>query len=92
VKTKDAELFPAEAMAMDSPRLAWRKRHLIQAIRQKNIRKGDNPWIAWFAKDGGVGNKPPEDEALIGYGETEWDAITCLAVITKTKLWTEESI
>jgi hypothetical protein len=72
---------------MDSPRMAWRKRHLIYTHRDK---REVIPWAAWFANEGKVGNKPPENPDRVGYGKTEWDAIIDLAKMTRTKLWNEE--
>lgn len=87
------ELFPAEAVAMDSPRLAWMKRHDVR-IHHSPTLCPDSPFCVWLPSNDaypdlgakGVPNNPSE----CGYGITEGDALEELAKLNGLKLWNEE--
>lgn len=45
--SNDQELFPAETVQMDSPRLAWKKKHGVITYRHPGFGKSCPP--SWFA-------------------------------------------
>ena len=96
------ELFPPESVAMDSPRLAWLKRHgCITMSFEPHQRFGEfDRWIAGFAE--GVAGKDAiaqwfceecgkNGETTIGMGATEDEAIAELAIRYGVRLWNESS-
>lgn len=94
------ELFPAESLACDSPRLAWIKRHQIRRHRNPQYTEGDEcaPWCAWlpsndtqpgaYPEDKDMPGGVPRDPEACGYGHTEDEALAELARIAG--LWNEE--
>lgn len=85
------ELFPAEFVTMDSPRLAWMKKHGVRVKRSTHLKAGDAPWCAWFSIDEDPGTGFPANPDLLGYGETEEEAVGALAEESHTPLWNEEA-
>jgi hypothetical protein len=91
------ELFPVEAVAMDSPRLAWMKRNNILTHFSSGM---PDPWLAIAAMPEDVGKNIGQimaescrlyDEAnLCGYGATEEEAIVDLAEKNMWAIWNEE--
>lgn len=82
------ELFPAEAVTMDSPRLAWMKRHEIYT--QYTVNCGPEPWAAWWGQRNPVEFiERHEDPEVMGYGATEEAALVDLAIKWDFKLWNE---
>lgn len=80
-----SDLFPAEQMAMDSPRLAWVKRY---NVRVHHVATCPAPWSAWFP--GNEENGLPSEPELCGYGQTEEEALRDLGVRNDFPLWNEE--
>jgi hypothetical protein len=92
------ELFPPEAVAMDSPRLAWIKRHGIVTFHSCP----SDEWSTWMA---GIQEWHPEKtdaadfffeetshngDTRIGEGNTEDEAIAHLCRRHGVRLWNEE--
>jgi hypothetical protein len=90
-----SELFPVEAVQMDSPRLAWMKKHGVITYRSPV-----EPvcWFAgfqeWWPKLEGVGFFAKETahngDIRVGEGATEDEALCQLAKWEGIKLWNEE--
>ena len=86
------ELFPAESVAQDSPRLAWMKRHDIHTDKMHDYDEEEEPWSAWVGDlekaiaDGG------DNPEAGGYSvaKTEDDALAILAKARGLRLWNEE--
>ena len=70
------ELFDIEESK--SPRLAWIEKHQIVTLRGK-----PDCWAAWL-------NMRPTIDQIIGYGESEDEAIADLAIKMGMRLWNEE--
>ena len=85
------ELFPAEAVTMDSPRLAWMKRHEIRTWFSESVEPEDGPWIAWLRSNAGDEDGIPRDLDACGYGDTEEGALGDLARRHNFHLWNEEA-
>ena len=93
---KTEEMFPADSVAMDSPRLAWMKKHGIITYRSPV-----EPvcWFAgfqdWWPKLQGVHFFAEETanngDMRVGEGVTEDGALVELAKYEGIKLWNEES-
>lgn len=88
------ELFPAEAVTMDSPRLAWMKRHLVYTKFSQGC--GEAPWSAWWGQRDPVEfleyhDSDHDHEAIMGYGATEEAALVDLAIKWQFPLWNEEA-
>jgi hypothetical protein len=62
-----------------SPRLAWLEKHKIATLRGK-----PDSWAAWTI------GKPTKVDQIIGYGESEDEAIADWAIKTGMRLWNEE--
>lgn len=73
------ELFPIESVAMDSPRLAWLKRHRI-CTSENLVSDPTLNFSAW------IQDQPYE----VSYGETEDEALMRLAVTYGISMWNEE--
>lgn len=92
-----SELFPIEAVAMDSPRLAWMKRHGIITLHHRS-EYVDPTWFAgrmvWWPGLTGVDFFAEETalngDSRIGQGETEDEALVALAARAGLKHWSEE--
>ena len=96
------ELFPAESVACDSPRLAWMKKMMARGIDVNDHpeHEGDSElggrYAVWFrdntAPDWADFFKTPMplDYGLCGYGDTMDEAIIELAAIHRIPLWNEE--
>lgn len=93
----EPELFPAEAVTMDSPRLAWCKRHnavtfhsLIEpavwmaGFSQNPVAAGDDAAQWMFEECGAHGS------SRVGEGDTEDEALAEAARIHGIRLWNEE--
>ncbi len=85
------ELFPAEAVTMLSPRLAWMKRHEIYTTKGENC--GEHPWSAWWGQRNPVHflelHEADMDD-IMGFGATEEDALVDVAIKWNFPLWNEE--
>jgi len=89
------ELFPAEAVAMDSPRLKWMKRNRVVTYHSLiepavwyagfdcREHRYEGP-CAFFAREEGANG-----DLRIGFGDTEDEALTALCQKTGVKLWNE---
>ncbi len=83
------ELFPAEAVTMDSPKLRWIKKHGVQTHHSKAF--ADEDWMPWCAAFGVPFEVVESDgDGALGFGDTEEDAIRDLAVKFNVPLWNEE--
>lgn len=83
------ELFPAEAVTMDSPRLAWMKRHRVQTAHSDHPvdpDESDDCWVAWIERVEGE-RLGPKNAAT---GETEQEALWRIAIKFSLPLWNEE--
>lgn len=105
---KTAELFSAESVQMDSPRLAWMKKHQVITY----LLRDTGEWLAgfvagenyakiaaisedraqWFCDETGANG-----DSSIGVGATEDDAIgelmsTWYARSNGIRLWNEETV
>lgn len=74
--------------------MAWLKKHRVNRIHNAEVTAGDEcpetgemlfPWCAFV----GV-NTFPKPDSLIGFGNTEHEAIVELAIKQGWKLWNEE--
>jgi hypothetical protein len=93
------ELFPAEAVAMDSPKLAWCKKHSVVIYRHPGDAFGcPHSWFAgfqdWWPDLRGLNFFAEEtahngDSRCVEAG-TEEDALATLARYYKIPLWNEE--
>lgn len=84
------ELFPAEAVTMDSPRRAWALRHGVRLHESPGART-EGRWCAWIpANDApalGSGPTLPRDMAQCGFGPTDEEALLALAAIVGLPTW-----
>jgi hypothetical protein len=87
-----AELFTI--MACKSPRLKWLEKNSVKTVHNTEICAGDEcsesgetlyPWCAFVGVD-----SFPKPEKLVGFGNTEHDAIVDLALKQGLRLWNEE--
>ena len=62
-----------------SPRLIWLEKHQIVTLRGK-----PDSWAAWLSA------RSARVEQIIGYGESEDEAIADLAIKLGIRLWNEE--
>ena len=97
------ELFQTETIALDSPKLRWVKRlKAVECVKTHRSEIMTNaPWMALLPRmkdrDRDIGAIMADscrlyDEAgLIGYGDTEVEAIIDLCVNVKIPLWNEEN-
>lgn len=87
-----ADLFPGEAF-QPSPRLKWKTRHRVASRKNEHLEPGEAPWEA-FQVDPGQNETDAMCEALcngtLATGETEDEALTEWAQLTRTPLWHEE--
>jgi hypothetical protein len=91
------ELFPAEAMQSDSPRLRWMNKHGIITLYHA---PGHCPptWFAgrlvWWPELSGVDFFATETahngDSRVGEGPTEDDALESLALAAGIPLWNED--
>lgn len=90
------ELFPAEAVQMDSPKLAWLKKHGLETQRNEFAGEfseewddGETPaWVCRVVKDSAdMSSYRPRE---IAGGKTEEEACAELALIRGIPLWNEE--
>ena len=81
-------LFPAESVQSMSPRLRWMKKWGVKTHHAPHCE--ESPWCAWFAVDEDL-DAPgiPLNPDACGYGDSEQEAIECLACDSKTPLWNE---
>lgn len=89
------ELFSPEAVASDSPRLRWMKRHQVVMFHAPS----SGAWYAglweWYptirtAAEFFLKETGENGASRCGYAETEDDAIADLALKHGLKLWNEE--
>lgn len=80
------ELFTDAAVAMDSPRLRWMKKHGVQTRYDGDCYIA---WVGYFYEAIGHGGDDPD---AFGYAEasTEDDAILLLAKAKGLRLWNED--
>lgn len=95
----DDLLFPAESVQMDSPKLAWLKKHKVLTYHSM---PGEGEWACWFAAfdEGEFKYENTADffcqhtghygDSQCGEGDTEHDAIAHLAKRAGIRLWNEE--
>lgn len=82
------ELFPEEEVRMDSPMLAWKKKHGVYTSYFFGAEDGWLPWLASFGEPDGT-----MDPDACGFGKTEEEAMRDLAYIHRhkgIKCWNEE--
>ncbi len=87
------ELFPAEAVTMDSPRLAWMKRHGLCTYHVPEL-TGECPETGADLKPWTCVSKTQPEHVLFGrygQGDTEDEACADYAVKFKVSLWNEEA-
>ena len=89
VEAMSDELFTDAAVAMDSPRLRWRKKHDVHTA---DFNDCQGPWAAWIGDFEEAADRGESNPYAGGYarGETEDDAIRLLANATGLRLWNEE--
>jgi hypothetical protein len=97
------ELFPAESVTVDSPKLRWIKRlKAVECVKtHRSSIMTDAPWMALLPekndRERDIGDIMADscrlyDEAgRIGYGDTEEAAIIDLCCNVRIQLWNEEA-
>lgn len=95
----ESELFPAETVAMESPRLRWMKRHDVKTKKRTDLNRDVEPWEAWtgeydFALEETLKGVKcyPDASPFLAWGKTEDDALLHLAENNGWKLWNEEDV
>lgn len=80
------ELFTDAAVAMDSPRLRWMKKHGVQTLPDGDC------YIAWIGDLDDAIERRWADQDAGGYekASTEDDAILLIAQAHHLRLWNEE--
>jgi hypothetical protein len=88
--TEDLELFPVSDTKMDSPRLAWLKRHDVSVDKEWDDYFDEFVFVAKIMKlyTGGIYRY----SYMVGKGDTEDDALCDLAKKHGLRLWNEEDI
>ena len=96
MNAENLEMFPPDTVAMDSPKLAWLKRHGVTVIKHNfagtDIEGSDEPtfeacgWHSWTDKCG------RDHETQNGWGYDEDEALQNLAKHCGWKLWNEENV
>ena len=77
-------------MEMLSPRLRWMREHRVATLHHSNVAPGDecpetgDRLYPWCASDMGFGIGPQ-----MAFGDTEEEALACLALKRGWKLWNE---
>lgn len=94
--SSETELFPAETVAMESPRLRWMKRHDVTLIENKHVKPGQEceltgEPVARFCASR-VGNKGLYSGSQAGFGQTAEEACADLAQRNGWRLWNEEDV
>jgi hypothetical protein len=91
----DPELFHAESVAMDSPRIRWMRKWNVRTrqtapelVGMVDEAKGD--LAAWYAEDDRPGVSDI-DRMTLGSGATEDEALADFAVGRGIRLWNEEA-
>lgn len=91
-----SDLFDMEAVKMDSPRLAWIKKH--KAVTHFAKHCDEAPWTATFRQDEQENLSPAEiimkilensDSCAVGFGATENEALQNAAINWSIPLWNE---
>lgn len=99
MNTTESDLFPADVGQLDSPRLAWMKRHGVITLRHQSEKwLIEATWFAgfqaWHPELGGVDFFAVETgangDSRIGEGDTEEEALGALARRAGIRLWNEE--
>lgn len=94
------ELFPVETVSMDSPRLAWIKKHGVVTYHSFP-NEPDHCWFAgfqeWWPKltdrvDFFCHETGWNGDSRLAEGETEDEALATLARYYELPLWNEENI
>jgi len=83
-----SELFPAESVAMKSPRLRWMDKHGIKCDFSTYSEPG-REWCAYFVLRCSPGGVPTDLDAC-GFGPTATDALQDIAMLHLIPLWNEE--
>lgn len=92
------ELFPPESVAMDSPKLAWLKRHKVLTYLSMPDDPDSRCWFAAFDEGEYIYENPADffcqhlgenGNSRSGEGDTEDDAIAHLCRRSGLKLWNE---
>lgn len=81
------ELFPKSVGAMDSPRIAWMKKHGIELVMRLNDPKVPNHRVCVAKVANGNGQHEP-----MFYGATPDEALHGLAEAYGWALWNEEEV
>jgi hypothetical protein len=83
------ELFTDAAVAMDSPRLRWMKKHDVHTA---DFNDCQGPWAAWIGDFEEAADRGESNPYAGGYarGKTEDEAILLLAKANGLRLWNEE--
>ena len=82
------ELFPAEAVASESPRLRWLKAHDVHTFDAKNHNDPRSLSVGELTAAIAAGGDNPEAGGY-AVGDTEDDAICALAKARGWRLWNE---
>jgi hypothetical protein len=92
------ELFDPDSVKMDSPRLAWIRKHDVVTHFAGHCY--ESPWSATFRQDGQEHMTPAgvimdmlenNDSSSVGFGKTEDEALANLAINWNVPLWNEEA-
>lgn len=90
-----SELFPAEAVAMDSPRLAWLKKHGLEIAHTGNMAGLEDDFgdeiPLWVCRVVGKGENELYGPCEIDGGDTADEACANLAKARGIPLWNEEA-
>ena len=82
------ELFPAESVAVPSPRLRWFAKHGVQTHFCKEVDPDETePWSAW---SGDLQTAIDKDTIVLGL--TEDDVLCAWAKANNVRMWNEEGL
>lgn len=84
------ELFPLDSICMDSPRLAWMKKHGAKVRRRKQGDPWEDYWDAWLERHEKAPGEPAQGLSTRGFDET--DALRELGIKYGLRLWNEEGL
>jgi len=80
------ELFPADAVAVPSPRLRWFAKHNVHTNLDTKMDPDEcPPWAAWA---GDLQTAIDNDTVILGY--TEDDVLCAWAKANGVRMWNEE--
>lgn len=80
------ELFNPKDVTMDSPKLAWMKKHGIVTDEDKHHTE-DSEDDRWYAI-----TRHPDGKRIVGTGATEHDALADWSIKRGVRLWNEEGL